>query len=773
MEFYAIMDRFVIRIPAVTKNKADSAEKQNNSEQNKPLQDNTVLSGKLIAYSVPRKIEFSCFVFFISDEGCSSSKDLPPRKKRKYVSSWSEKFDWILYNEESEKVFCKTCRQASEVKSPGEYMKTWEKRGFDAFCVNGFDNWFKALERFSVHERSQLHLNSLKLLTEVKKGTNVLASLNSKKAKEMQEAREVLLCYISSLQYLASQGLAIRGHTDEKSNYINLLKLRANDVPVLKLWLESKEGYKWLSKDIANEILDIMTSSVLTDILNEIRAESFYSIILDETTDCSCREQISFCIRTSTQTLESREYFLGFYETASTSAETLFTVVQDCLLRFNLNLHNCRGQCYDGASNVSGNITGLQRRIQNQEPRAVFVHCLAHNINLVAQDAMRATPQVRDFLNNTKDLITLVRKSPKRLGWFEKLQKDTVAHELDVPIVPRALKPFCPTRWCVRMKSLKSITENYEVLLLFLQELSDSSQNEIGASASGHLKKLVQFENWFFLKSLIQILEKVELLNATLQSTQLNFKQAENSINDVLSCLKNMRTDDVFENFWSEIVLEAKRLKLDDPQLPRIRRIPRRFDEGTDAHVFDNELCYYRKIFFEILDASITGIETRFTTEIKHHLAKLEAFAVCTEDDDYIIQFYGDDFNTDRLILHRNMFHDLMKEKNVKTDNLTDILAVAKSSECSHLVSMLPEFYKFLKMVNTIPVTSCTSERSFSCLRRLKTYLRTTMLQKRLNNIAILHSYAETLSHLNLEAIADEFIKRTGVRRNTFNLQNS
>lgn len=123
-----------------------------------------------------------------------------------------------------------TCQAASEIKKPTS-LNPFEKLGFDSFCENGFDNWTKALERFTTHERSQLHVNSVQLLAEVKKGTNVMASLNKKKTKEIQEAREALLCIISSLQYLTGQGLAIRGHEEENSNYMTLLQLRANDIP--------------------------------------------------------------------------------------------------------------------------------------------------------------------------------------------------------------------------------------------------------------------------------------------------------------------------------------------------------------------------------------------------------------------------------------------------------------------------------------------------------------------------------------------------------------
>lgn len=50
---------------------------------------------------------------------------------------------------------------------------------------------------------------------------------------------------------------------------------------------------------------------------------------------------------------------MGFYETGKTDSKTLFEIVKDVLIRFNLKMSNLRGQCYDGASNVSGRIYRL------------------------------------------------------------------------------------------------------------------------------------------------------------------------------------------------------------------------------------------------------------------------------------------------------------------------------------------------------------------------------------------------------------------------------
>ncbi|KYN32865.1 hypothetical protein ALC56_12818, partial [Trachymyrmex septentrionalis] len=64
---------------------------------------------------------------------------------------------------------------------------------------------------------------------------------------------------------------------------------------------------------------------------------------------------------------------------------------------------------------------------------------------------------------------------------------------------------------------------------------------------------------------------------------------------------------------------------------------------------------------------------------------------------------------------------------------------------------------------------SCTAERSFSALKRLKiTYLRSTMLPILLNNTAVLHIHSGVIQNLNLEVIMDEFISRNKIRSSTF-----
>ena len=80
---------------------------------------------------------------------------------------------------------------------------------------------------------------------------------------------------------------------------------------------------------------------------------------------------------------------------------------------------------------------------------------------------------------------------------------------------------------------------------------------------------------------------------------------------------------------------------------------------------------------------------------------------------------------------------------------------------------MLSEVVKYIKLFLTIP-TSCTAERSFSALRRLKSYLRSTMDQEKLNNIAILMSITKALLIL---MISQNLLNVLAVRQNTIALK--
>ena len=81
---------------------------------------------------------------------------------------------------------------------------------------------------------------------------------------------------------------------------------------------------------------------------------------------------------------------------------------------------------------------------------------------------------------------------------------------------------------------------------------------------------------------------------------------------------------------------------------------------------------------------------------------------------------------------------------------------------------MFPAVEMLLKTLIALPACSCEAERSFSALRRLKTWLRSTMAQTRLNYVAVCHVHRDILMELCCQDIAREFVRGSDARCRVF-----
>ena len=188
----------------------------------------------------------------------------------------------------------------------------------------------------------------------------------------------------------------------------------------------------------------------------------------DETTDVSNMEQLVFVFRWIDAELNVYEEFMGLYQ-----AQTIYKVIKDVLLSLNLGVHKAGGQCYDGASTMSGVKGGVAKMVCDDEPRAVYRHCYGHALNFAAGDMIKGCKLLKNCLDTTHELIKLIKFSPKRDGIFKRLKEELKFKE-EVEPETSGVKTLCPTRWTVRADSLQSVLDNYRVL----QDLWDVAYDE-------------------------------------------------------------------------------------------------------------------------------------------------------------------------------------------------------------------------------------------------------------------------------------------------------
>ena len=185
-----------------------------------------------------------------------------------------------------------------------------------------------------------------------------------------------------------------------------------------------------------------MPLSILRDIASNIQKGVFCIIMIDEVTDSSNQEQFVLCLRWVDVDLNPHEELIGLHVVPNICADTLVACIRNVLIRMNLALKKCRGQCYDDASNMSGAKYEMPTQIKAEEPRTIFSHCYGHSLKLAVGDLIKEVQILKDAFNTTSEISKLLKFSPKREALFKKLKED----------VPKFLgfRTLCPTRPTVR-----------------------------------------------------------------------------------------------------------------------------------------------------------------------------------------------------------------------------------------------------------------------------------------------------------------------------------
>lgn len=136
-----------------------------------------------------------------------------------------------------------------------------------------------------------------------------------------------------------------------------------------------------------------------------------YSILADETKDCSKREQLAIVLRyVDVESATIFERFLTYVEATSLNAESLSKYILDTLKQNGLDPQNIISKGYDGASVMSGCCSGVQQRIKEIAPQAAYVHCYAHCLNLVLVDCTKSVSDACEFFSHRNSLCIHVNK---------------------------------------------------------------------------------------------------------------------------------------------------------------------------------------------------------------------------------------------------------------------------------------------------------------------------------------------------------------------------
>ena len=202
---------------------------------------------------------------------------------------------------------------------------------------------------------------------------------------------------------------------------------------------------------------------VLLNIVDEPKAARWYAILADEGTSHSI-EHLTICARFIDQNSDIRKEFLAFIGLDRITGAEIADAIIKFLQHNDVPVANMWGEGYNGASNMSSDCVREKAQIQQAAPRATYVHCSGHCLNLVISKSC-TLPDIRNVMDRLEYCCQFFLNSPKRSGILELIVTE------NVPDSPgrKPLLDLCRTRWAERHSAYQHFYQAYSFIVQALE----------------------------------------------------------------------------------------------------------------------------------------------------------------------------------------------------------------------------------------------------------------------------------------------------------------
>ena len=165
------------------------------------------------------------------------------------------------------------------------------------------------------------------------------------------------------------------------------------------------------------------------------------------------------------------------------------------------------------------------------------------------------------------------------------------------------------------------------------------------------------------------VLKHTDNLSRTLQHASMSAAEGQQVTAMTVATLNSMCSDDQFDLFWDLAILKAEKLGISEPQLPRQRKLPRRYDDGLAGGDFPSTpKAHFKPAYFEAIDLITNCVKERFDQlgyriyqSLETLLIKASKREEFQENLDDVCAFYHDDF--DKELLHSHISKRLWRSQ--------------------------------------------------------------------------------------------------------------
>lgn len=663
--------------------------------------------------------------------------------------------EWLLYSPSKGSVFCFVCKLFGSSTST-------------VFAEQGFSDWRNPV-MVEHHEKSSGHRDCMLKYLIRRQGRGLTQKLEEQIKTERDYWHHVLQRAIAVIRTLSERGLAFRGKNEkfgspDNGNYMGLLELIAEFDPFLASHI-TKYGNagsgitSYLSKTTCDEIISLMSSRVLSAIVNEANTAGYFSLSVDSTPDLSHTDQLSIILR-YVSPLDGKpvERFLSFLVLENHTGEQLANQVLHFFKNVcKIDFSKCRGQSYDNAANMTGRYKGMQQKILEENKYAAFIPCAAHSLNLVGRSAVDSCLNAVNFFSTVQLVYTFFSSSTHRWSVLKSHLKGNT--------VPKSLSS---TRWEAHYFATSAILKSYSCILEALENIMDDSsqKGETIRDAGAISDKMQELEFTLMLVLWNEILGHFHAVSKTLQNPSLNLNVCADLYTTLSSQLREIRDQfDKFETMAKELLPEVN--YKDISARKRKRKI-----QKNDGNAPEAELNAREKFKIFTFNVIIDALEMQMSSRGMVYKQVAERFSFLNDmnlsDSQYqtssekLAETYPEDL-CPTMTTEVKQFHTYLRAKSEKPDythaQLYEIIVN------DGIQAVFPNTAIALRIFLSMMVTNCSAERSFSLLKRIKNPYRTTMTQERLDSLALLSIESDFVRQLSFEDIIKDFAFNKSRRR--------
>ena len=350
-------------------------------------------------------------------------------------------------------------------------------------------------------------------------------------------------------------------------------------------------------------------------------------------------------------------------------------------------------------------------------------------------------------MTQTADMISrFFSNSPKRQLHLEARIDCTMPGEQR-----KKLKALCRTRWVQRHEAFEVFCDLFTPTFCCFESIVHSAASdwnrETHSDAQSFLLAMSQFPFIVALVLTHRVLAYTKGLSVQLQGRYCDVVRAHQEIETVKTAVSKARSE--IDTFHSRVYEQALAISQSidvDESAPRVARRQLHRSHVPASNTSD---YYKRSLTIPLLDHLISELNSRFDTSCSQNLLEFmqllpseiskEASTLGPESFSSVLQQYGDFLPSPRSFdaeLH------LWQTKWSSSDLAAELNTPAKVLPSTDNI-FYANIHILLKILSTLPVTSCECERSISMLRLLKTSHRSTMSEERLNGLAMLQYHRD------------------------------